>query len=565
VTAIGQRALSGVSSLPPTGEPGNSALTSTPHTLTCARFRRAAHVERQVTLLVKDTRFPWADTPMVAIRHAQEGCMSVVQKPASGTSAVDRWFMLTERGSTYGREVRGGLVTFFTMAYIVVLNPLIIGTAKDMNGEFVGGTTDVLKSITMVTAATALVAGLMTILMGAIGRFPIAIAAGLGLNGFVAFTLAPQMTWADAMGLVVLEGLLILLLVLTGFRSAVFTAVPEQLKYAIGVGIGLFITIIGLVDSGIVRSGVPLISFGVFGELQGWPIFTFCFGLLLTIVLVVRKVKGAILIGILGTTVLAMIIEAVAGVGPKTGPDGSIANPTGWGLNVPKLPEQVIATPDLGLLGQFNLFGSFQVIGVIATVLAIFSLMLSDFFDTMGTAFGLATEADLLDEQGNIPKFESILVVDSVAAAAGGAASVSSNTSYIESASGIGEGARTGIASIVTGLLFLVAMFFSPLVTVIPYEAATPALVVVGFLMMTQIRHIDFTDYTIGIPAFLTIAIMPFTYSITNGIGAGFVSWLVIKIFTGKVREVNWLMWVVSLAFLVYFAIYPIELLLGVK
>jgi AGZA family xanthine/uracil permease-like MFS transporter len=483
--------------------------------------------------------------------------LSAPSRPASG---IDRWFSMSARGSTYGREVRGGLVTFFTMAYIVVLNPLIIGTAKDMNGLYVGGTDDVLKAITMVTAATALVAGLMTILMGAIGRFPVAVAAGLGLNGFVAFTLAPQMTWADAMGLVVLEGLLILLLVLTGFRSAVFSAVPEQLKYAIGVGIGLFITIIGLVDSGIVRSGVPLVSFGIFGELQGWPIFTFCIGLLITIVLVVRKVKGAILIGILATTVLAIVIEAVAGVGGKTAD-----NPTGWGLNVPAVPEAIVATPDLGLLGQFSLFGSFQVIGVIASLLAIFSLMLSDFFDTMGTAFGLATEAELLDDEGNIPHFESILVVDSIAAAAGGAASVSSNTSYIESASGIGEGARTGIASIVTGALFLIAMFFSPLVTIIPYEAATPALVVVGFLMMTQIRHIDFTDYSIGIPAFLTIAIMPFTYSITNGIGAGFVSWLVIKIFTGKVKEVNWLMWVISIAYIIYFAIYPIQVLLGLK
>jgi AGZA family xanthine/uracil permease-like MFS transporter len=467
---------------------------------------------------------------------------------------------MSARGSTYGREVRGGLVTFFTMAYIVVLNPLIIGTAKDMNGLYVGGTDDVLKAITMVTAATALVAGLMTILMGAIGRFPVAVAAGLGLNGFVAFTLAPQMTWADAMGLVVLEGLLILLLVLTGFRSAVFSAVPEQLKYAIGVGIGLFITIIGLVDSGIVRSGVPLVSFGIFGELQGWPIFTFCIGLLITIVLVVRKVKGAILIGILATTVLAIVIEAVAGVGGKTAD-----NPTGWGLNVPAVPETIVATPDLGLLGQFSLFGSFQVIGVIASLLAIFSLMRSVFYDTLGTAFGLATEAELLDDEENIPHFESILVVDSIAAAAGGAASVSSNTSYIESASGIGEGARTGIASIVTGALFLIAMFFSPLVTIIPYEAATPALVVVGFLMMTQIRHIDFTDYSIGIPAFLTLAIMPFTYSITNGIGAGFVSWLVIKIFTGKVKEVNWLMWVISIAYIIYFAIYPIQVLLGLK
>jgi AGZA family xanthine/uracil permease-like MFS transporter len=485
--------------------------------------------------------------------------MSVTSQGTS-TSSFDRWFELSARGSTYGREVRGGFVTFFTMAYIVDLNPLIIGTAKDMNGDYVGGTTDVVTSIAMVTAATALVAGVMTILMGAIGRFPIAIAAGLGLNGFVAFTLAPQMTWADAMGLVVLEGLLILLLVLTGFRSAVFTAVPEQLKYAIGVGIGLFITIIGLVDAGIVRTGVPLITFGNFGELQGWPIFTFCFGLLLTIVLVVRKVKGAILIGILATTVLAIVIEAIADVGAK-----SADNPLGWGLNVPRIPDSVVASPDLGLLGQFNLFGSFEIIGVVASLLAIFSLMLSDFFDTMGTAFGLATEAELLDEEGQIPHFESILVVDSLSAVAGGAASTSSNTAYIESASGIGEGARTGIASLVTGALFLVAMLFSPLVTIVPYEAATPALVVVGFLMMTQIRHIDFTDYSIGIPAFLTIALMPFTYSITNGIGAGFVTWVVIKVFTGRVREVNWLMWVVSLAFVVYFAIYPIEVMFGLK
>ncbi len=475
-------------------------------------------------------------------------------------SRIDRWFEVSARGSTYGREVRGGLVTFFTMAYIVVLNPLIIGTAKDMNGEFVGGTTDVARSIAMVTAATALVAGVMTIVMGAWGRFPIAVAAGLGLVPFVAFTLAPQMTWPDAMGLVVLEGLVILVLVLTGFRSAVFTAIPEQLKYAIGVGIGLFITIIGLVDAGIVRPGNPLISFGIFGELRGWPIFTFCFGLLLTIVLVVRKVKGAILIGILVTTVVSIVIEAIAGAGPK-----SEDNPLGWGLNVPAVPDQMIASPDLGLLGQFNLFGSFEIIGVLASLLAIFSLLLTDFFDTMGTSFGLATEAGLLDEDGQIPHFESILVVDSLSAVAGGAASTSSNTAYIESAAGIGEGARTGIASLVTGALFLVAMMFSPLVTIIPYEAATPALVVVGFLMMTQIRHIDFTDYSIGIPAFLTITLMPFTYSITNGIGAGFVTWVVIKVFTGRVRDVNWLMWVVSGAFLFYFAIYPIEVLLGLK
>jgi AGZA family xanthine/uracil permease-like MFS transporter len=488
--------------------------------------------------------------------------MSVTTENVSG---VDRWFSLTARGSNYSREIRGGVVTFFTMAYIVVLNPLIIGTAKDMNGNFVGGGTDVVKAITMVAAATALVAGLLSIIMGIVGRFPVALAAGLGLNGFVAFTLAPQMTWADAMGLVVIEGIIMLLLVLTGFRSAVFKAVPEQLKYAIGVGIGLFITIIGLVDAGVVRSGVPLITFGVFGELKGWPMFTFVFGLLLTIVLVVRKVKGAILIGLVATTVVAIVIEAVAGVGPKTGADGAVANIVGWGLNVPTMPDSVVATPDLGLLGQFNLFGSFQIIGVVAAIIAIFALLLSDFFDTMGTVFGLATEAELLEKDGEVPHLQSILIVDSIAAAAGGAASTSTNTAYIESASGIGDGARTGIASVVTGILFLVAMFFTPLVQVVPYEAAAPALVVVGFLMMAQIRHIDFTNLEIGIPAFLIIALMPFTYSITIGIGAGFVAWVVIKIFTGKAREVNWLMWVIGIAFALYFAVDPIRQGLGVS
>ncbi|MGD9956185.1 MAG: solute carrier family 23 protein, partial [Candidatus Nanopelagicales bacterium] len=188
----------------------------------------------------------------------------------------------------------------------------------------------------------------------------------------------------------------------------------------------------------------------------------------------------------------------------------------------------------------------------------------SDFFDTMGTVFGIANEGDIVDETGNPPHLEPILLVDSIGAAVGGAASVSSNTSYIESASGVGEGARTGIASLVTGVLFLIAMFFSPLVSVIPHEAATPALVIVGFLMMTQIRHIDFTDYEIGIPAFLTLSIMPFTYSITNGIGAGFVSYVLIKVFTGKAREIKPLMWVCAAAFVIYFAYDPIEQIFGV-
>jgi AGZA family xanthine/uracil permease-like MFS transporter len=478
---------------------------------------------------------------------------------------LDSWFLLSARGSTIGRELRGGVVTFFTMAYIVVLNPLIIGTAKDVNGSFVGGGKDVGQAIALVTAATALCAGLLTMLMGAIGRFPLAVAAGLGINSVVAFSLAPRMSWADAMGLVVLEGVLILVLVLTGLRSAVFRVVPEQLKYAIGVGIGLFITVIGLVDAGVVRPGIPLLAFGVAGELRGWPIFTFVFGLLLTAVLLAKRVRGAIFIGIIATTVLAIVIEAIAGVGPRTGPDGKVANAVGWGLNVPKMPDKIVETPHLSLIGHFSLFGAFDAIGIIAASLAVFSLMLSDFFDTIGTVFGIAAEGDLLEKNGEVPNLQSILVVDSVAAVAGGVASTSSNTSYIESASGVADGARTGIASIVTGALFLVAMFLSPLVKVVPYEAATPALVIVGFLMMTQIRHIDFSDYAIGIPAFLTIVLMPFTYSITNGIGAGFVTYVLIRALQGKARDISWLLWVIAAAFVLYFAIDPISQLLGVR
>jgi AGZA family xanthine/uracil permease-like MFS transporter len=469
-------------------------------------------------------------------------------------SSLSRWFELSKRGSTWGREVRGGVVTFVTMAYIVVLGPLILGTATDGTGSLIGGFSDVGGSIGAVAAVMALVAGVMSIIMGAIGRLPLAIAAGLGLLPVVAFSLAPRMTWADAMGLIILEGLLVLVLVLVGLRKKVFDAIPDPLKFAIGVGIGLFITLIGLVDAGITRPGNPLISFGVNGNLSGWSAFIFVFGLLLMSVLVVLKVRGGLLIGILITTVLAIILEVVFGVGGR-----SEGNPGGWGLNVPSLPESLVASPDLSLIGQFNLFGAFTAIGILAAGLAVFSLMLTDFFDTMGTAFGISAEGDLLTEDNDVPNMQAVLAVDAAAAVVGGAASASSNTAYIESAAGVGDGARTGIAAMVTGALFLVAMFFTPLVSVVPWEAAAPALVVVGAMMMMQVRKIDFMDLSIGIPAFLTIVLMPFTYSIVNGIGAGFVSWVVIKVFQGRAREIPAVMWVVTVAFAVYFASEPIS------
>jgi AGZA family xanthine/uracil permease-like MFS transporter len=489
---------------------------------------------------------------------------TVGQRPGS---RVDRFFKITERGSTVAREVRGGVVTFFTMAYIIVLNPLIIGYVKDADGKFLGGGN--VPNIAAVAAATALVAGVMTILMGVVANYPLALATGLGLNAFVAFSIASMMSWADAMGLVVLEGIVILVLVLTGFRQAVFHAVPAQIKVAISVGIGLFIALIGLVDAGWVRrmpdaaaTTVP-VQLGGNGTLQGWPVLVFAFGLVLMVTLYVKKVRGAILIAIAVTTVFAVVVEQIAKIGPAGVPGTKGYNTHAWTLNVPALPDKFIALPTFGTLGEFSLWGAFARVGAVTALLFVFTLMLADFFDTMGTMTAIGAEAGLLDEDGVPPSTQRILVVDSLAAAAGGAAGVSSNTSYIESASGVGEGARTGLASVVTGVLFLLSMVFAPIVEIIPNEAAVPALVLVGFLMMTQVRNIEWDDVEIAIPAFLTIVLMPFTYSISVGIGAGFLAYVVIKIARGKAGAVHPLMWVVSALFVVYFAIDPIKQLVG--
>jgi AGZA family xanthine/uracil permease-like MFS transporter len=478
-------------------------------------------------------------------------------------ATLDSYFQIKKRKSSVGQEVRGGLVTYLTMVYIVVLNPLILGFTQDINGKFLGGGDG--PNLAAIAAATALIAGILTILMGAVANFPLALATGLGINAFVARIAANYMTWEQVMGLVVLEGILITIAVLTGFRVAIFKAIPTQLKLAISVGIGLFIALIGLVDAGFVRrtqSGPVPVELGAGGNLVGWPVVVFIFGLLLISFLYARKTKGAILIGVLSATVLAVILESVFKIGPLfTAPDK--VNPSGWNLNVPAIPSSIIATPDFGLLGRFDLFGGFVTAGFMAAALLVFTLLITDFFDTMGTMTAIGAEAGLADRNGNVENADRILLVDSIAAMAGGAGGVSSNTSYIESASGVGEGARTGLASIVTGIAFLLTTFLSPLVAIVPYEAATPALLIVGFLMMTQIKDIDWTDVTIALPAFLTIILMPFTYSIAVGIGAGFVTHVVLKVATGKSKTIHPLLWVVAIAFVIYFSSYPINNLLG--
>ncbi|HIW63217.1 MAG TPA: NCS2 family permease [Candidatus Stackebrandtia excrementipullorum] len=455
-------------------------------------------------------------------------------------NVFDRWFKITERGSSIGAEVRGGFTTFMAMAYIVVLNPLILTGATDMTGERL--------SLVGVTTMTAFSAFIATVVMGAVGRVPLALAAALTVNAVVAYQIAPTVTWAQAMGLVVLEGLLIVVLAVSGVRTAIMNAIPRDLKYAIGAGLGLFIALIGLVNAGFVTrrpdadgTTVPVVL-GTGGELQGWPIVVFAIGLLLTIALWGRKVPGAVMIGIVVATILGIVIEAVA-------------SPEGWGLVTPTLPEQIFASPDFSLFGQVDLFGAFTHLGVVTVIVFLFTLVLSGFFDAMGTIIAVSDEAGLVKKDGRMPGMGLVLSIDGAAAAFGGITSSSANTVFVESAAGVGDGARTGLASVVTGSLFGLTMFLVPLAAVVPQQAAAPALVLVGGLMCAQMRNIDWTDVEISLPAFLILAITPFTYSVTAGVGAGVIAFVLLKAVRGKWRAPGWLLWIVALVFVAYFGI----------
>ncbi|MGV9302822.1 MULTISPECIES: NCS2 family permease [unclassified Nonomuraea] len=450
---------------------------------------------------------------------------------------LDRLFELSAREATVGREIRGGITTFMAMAYIVLLNPIILAGARDVTGARL--------DIGQLTTATALAAAVSTLLMAFVGNAPFGVAAGLGLNAVVAYQAAPHMTWAQAMGLVVLEGLVIILLAVSGIRRLIMDSIPLALKHAISVGIGMFITLIGLVDAGFVSgTGATPLQLGATGRLTGWPVAVFSFGLLLMIILFVRKTPGAILLSIVITTLVAIVVNAVATIDPKQ-----------WGIVVPHVPEAVISPPDFGLIGNVDLFGGFVTAGAVTASIVLFTLVLSGFFDAMGTIIGVADEASLVDTQGRVPRLGAILTVDGMAGVIGGLCSASSNTVFVESAAGVGEGARTGLASVATGALLGLTMLFTPLAEVVPAAAAAPALVLVGALMMTQSRNVPWEDLELAIPAFLTIVLMPFTYSITNGVGAGVIAYTVIKAARGKYAEIPGLLWVVSLIFVAYFAL----------
>lgn len=366
------------------------------------------------------------------------------------------------------------------------------------------------------------------------------------------------------MGLVVLDGIVIVILAISGFRIAVFRAIPPSMKAAMGVGIGMFIAMIGLVDAGFVtrvpdaaNTTVP-VALGDSGSIASWPTFTFVVGLIICGTLVIRRVRGGLFIGIVLTTVVAMIVEAVTHSGSSSENPGH-----GWSMAVPALPDSLGGVPDLSVVGHVSLFGAFTHVGVLAASLLVFTLVLANFFDAMGTMTALGKQAHLTDSNDVLPGMKTALVVEGTGAIVGGGCSASSNTVFVDSSAGIADGARTGLANVVTGLLFLVAMFLTPLYEVVPIEAAAPVLVVVGAMMCGQIRDIDFSRLEIALPAFLTIVVMPFTYSIANGIGVGFISFTIMTAVSGKIRSIHWIMWLVSALFVVYFAMDPLLSVVG--
>ncbi len=437
---------------------------------------------------------------------------------------MEKFFKIKARGSSVSDEIIGGLTTFLAMAYIVFVNPNILVAA---GVPFTAGLT-----------ATCLGAALMTLLMGLIANRPIALASGMGINAVVAYTVCVGMgvDWRVAMAVVFLEGIVILILVLCGLRKAIMEAIPVDLRRAIGIGIGLFIAFIGLKSGGLIVSDSS--TYIAIGDLTSATCIVGLVGLLCAIILHALHVKGGLVISILVATIVAF-------------PLGVTSLPETWnfGLDFSAFFAPFQTDPNTGTLAIVQVFLQ------PALLLVVFSLLMSDFFDTMGTVLAVGRQADFADEEGNVKDIQPILVVDSAAAAVGGLFGASSITSFVESTSGAAAGARTGRSNGVVAILCVICAFLAPVFGMVPEAATMGALVVVGFLMMSDVVNISWDKVELAFPAFLTIIGIPFTYSITNGIGLGFISYVIIMICKGKIKEIKPLMWVAALAFLVMFII----------
>jgi AGZA family xanthine/uracil permease-like MFS transporter len=441
---------------------------------------------------------------------------------------LDRRFGFSRRGSSLRTEALGGLSTFLTMSYILFVNPAILSAAG--------------LPFSAVAVATALAAAVTTLAMGLVANYPFALASGLGLNAVVAFDviLGRKLPWQTGMAVVVVEGLVAVVLVAAGAREAVMRAIPNSLKLAIGVGIGLFITLVGLREGGIVVNNAAT-GIGL-GDLTSGPAEIALLGIFVAGALTVRGVRGALLIGVATSTVAGLIFGI---------------------LDTPNAIADAPSSSDFSTIGD-----SLSHIGdalTVALIPVIFALFMTDFFDTLGTAHGLGEAAGAVDQRGELPRIGRVLMVDSAAAALGGAAGVSSVTTYVESGAGIEEGARTGLASIVTGILFALAIFFVPIMGLVGQDvevakntfihpAIAPALVIVGYMMMRLVQLIDWSDPEVAFPAFMMIAGIPLTFSISAGIGFGVIGHVVVKIVKGKGRQVSWLMYALVALFLAFYA-----------
>lgn len=434
---------------------------------------------------------------------------------------MEKFFKMGERGSSTGQEVRAGLTTFLAMAYIIAVNPSLLAAAGvPMNAA---------------VTSTCVGAGIMTIFMGLFANRPLACASGMGINAVVAYTLAALngADWQVSMAVIFVEGCAILILVLCGLREAIMDAIPVSLRHAISVGLGLFIAMIGLADGGIiVANESTMVSFG---DVTSPMFLVGLISIVATVILYSMNIKGSILIGI--------IIAVLCGIP----------------LGVTQMPSGIVSALDFSSFGapfMADSTGTVAVVKVLTTPILLvfaFSLMMSDFFDTMGTAMAVAKQGEFLNEDGTVENIREILIADSAAAAVGGLLGASSITTFVESASGAADGGRTGLTSVFTGILFILAAFFAPVISVVSSAATCGALVIVGFLMMTDVVDIDWTDLLEGFPAFMVIAGIPLTYSISNGIGMGFIAYVIVALVTGRGKKIKPLMWVATAAFVVYF------------
>lgn len=452
-------------------------------------------------------------------------------RPAAPDNWLERYFGIRASGSTVGREVRAGLTTFLTMSYILFVNPQVLSQAIPVPNAFV-----------QLLTTTALAAAFGSLVMGLVAKYPFAQAPGMGLNAFFAFTvvLGQKIPWQTALGAVFISGVLFVLLSVIGARQLIVRAIPSALKYAITAGIGAFLAFIGLRNAGVIVSS-PATTVAL-GSLTSPPVLLALFGIVVTAVLLTRRVVGAVLIGIVATSLLAIVTGAAVYAG---GANGALQAFQGFGSGVvaaPVWPSSLVGAMDLsGALG----------LGVLGVI---FTFFFVDFFDATGTLTGLANKAGYLSEQGDMPRARRTFAADGLAAMFGAFMGTSTTTAYIESAAGIEEGGRTGLTAVVVAAFFLLALFLWPLAGAVPAAATAPALVLVGAMMLSSLANIEWGDYGTTIPVFLTLITMPLTFSIANGVSFGVVSYVLIKAFSGEARKVHPLLYIVAALLMVRYA-----------